>query len=120
VLGWVAKQNVEPRPTGLSGPARRHPRGRGGRFGPPEVLPGVTPGEFRGGLAALQDRTVLFAWSAEGRSRGPAPGARFSTVGELDVEGLYPLIASVGRRAVRVWNPVSGDQVGVAGSARLP
>ena len=30
-----------------------------------------------------------------------------------------PLIASAGRRAVSVWNPVSGDQVGVAGSARL-
>jgi hypothetical protein len=116
-----ANQSVEPAPPGSADLRLATRPAGGGPFGPPEVLPGVTPGDFHGGLAALQDATVLFAWSAEGPSRVVArpPGARFSTAAELAVEGLYPLIASAGRRAVSVWNPVSGDQVGLAGSARL-
>jgi hypothetical protein len=121
VLAWAANQNLESAPPGSLDLRVSTRPATGGPFGPPEVLPGVTPGDFHGGLAALQDGTVLFAWSVGGRSRVVArpPGATFSTAAELDVEGLYPLIASAGQRAVSVWSPVSGDQVGLAGSARL-
>ncbi|HEY3188007.1 MAG TPA: hypothetical protein VGJ70_11065, partial [Solirubrobacteraceae bacterium] len=123
VLSWAARQDAEPAPPGPPGARVATRPAGGGPFGAPEVLPGVAPADFHGGVAAVRDGTILLTWSDHtGRARvvSRPPGGTFSPVAELDTAGLYPLIASAGDRAVAVWTPVAGEAVRLAGSSRLP
>jgi hypothetical protein len=91
----------------------------GAAFGPEETIATGGTDEFHGGLAALSDGTLLFAWSFKTRTRVAArpPGGRFSAA-EFDQPGSYPLIGAAGTGAVMAWNSIDGDAVGLQAAVR--
>ena len=119
VLTWTPPTSDPPTPAG-AGLRVATRTTAGGRFGEPEVVGGVEPAAFHGGPVMLADGTVLVAFSDAGRTRVIArpPGGSFAPVPELDVPGLYPLIAAAGERVIVAWNRVSGDEVGLQAAAR--
>ena len=74
-------------------------------FGPEQTIATGGADEYHGGLAALSDGTLLFAWSFKDRTRVVArlPGGSFGAT-EFDEPGSYPLIGAAGTGAVMAWN----------------
>jgi hypothetical protein len=121
LLAWVHTEVSEPAGAGALD-LRYATRPAGGPFGAAQVVAGVVPaGDFHGGPAALGDATFLETFNTADRVRVIArpPARTFDPRPELDVPGLYPLLAAAGTRAVAAWVVAEGDAVRLMASARI-